>query len=225
MWCVPALTPEFVARMEHILDLYEKPYDPKEPLVCLDEKSKQLIENTRPSQSAKPHQTKRNDYEYKRNGTRNLFVAVEPLAGFRKVTVTKRRTAKDFAKEIRTLVDLPRYRNITTLHIVLDNLNTHFEKSITETFSEEEAQRILSKIQFHYTPKHASWLDMAEIEIGVLDRQCIKGRIPTERALRKKVRVWSRERNKQKKTIKWSFTSKKAREKFKYSVREKVEQN
>lgn len=216
MWCVPKVTPEYVERMEDLLTLYAQPYDPKEPLLCFDEKSKQLIEETRPIQPTKRGKTRRKDYEYQRNGTKNLFVTTEPKGGHREVMVTDRRTKQDFAKEIGRIITLPRYRQAKTIHLVLDNLNTHFEKSFIETFGKEKTQKITRRIQFHYTPKHASWLNMAEIEIGILDRQCIKGRIPTEELLKRKIRCWSRERNKQKKTIKWSFTVKDAREKFQY---------
>lgn len=216
MWCVPNLTPEYIERMEDIITLYAKPYDSKEPVLCCDEKSKQLLEETRPTQNTKAGKTRRSDYEYTRNGTRNLFVTVEPRGGHREVTVTKRRTKQDFAQEIKRVINLPRYRNAEKIHVVLDNLNTHFEKSFLETFGKEETKSIMSRIQFYYTPKHASWLDMAEIEIGVLNHQCIQGRIPTENALKEKVRAWLRERNQQKKTIEWSFTVEKAREKFKY---------
>jgi hypothetical protein len=202
--------------MEKLIMLYRRKYNPKKPVICFDEKSKQLIEETRPMQSTKVGKVRRKDYEYKRNGTRNLFVAVEPKGGHREVRVTKRRTKQDFAKEIDRLINLPRYRDADTIHLVVDNLNTHFEQSFVETFGEEKAKKIMKRIQFHYTPKHASWLNMAEIEIGILDRQCIKGRIPTEKALKKKTRLWSKERNKQKKTIEWSFTVKKAREVFQY---------
>lgn len=216
MWCIPNITPEYIERMEDVLTLYAKPYDPKEPVLCCDEKSKQLLEETRPTQNTKAGKAKRNDYEYTRNGTRNLFVTVEPKGGHREARVTKRRTKKDFAREVKRVINLPRYQEAKKIHFVLDNLNTHFKTSFFETFGKQEAKNILKRIQFHYTPKHASWLDMAEIEIGILNRQCIRGRIPTEKALKRKVRVWSRERNKQKKTIEWSFTVKKAREKFKY---------
>ena len=217
MWCIPNLTPEYIERMENILALYAKPYDPKEPVLCFDEKSKQLLEETRPTKNTQPQKPRRSDYEYKRNGTRNIFVTVEPKGGHREATVTKRRTKKDFAHEIKRIIDLPIYRKAEKIHIVLDNLNTHFKKSFLETFGREETKSIMSRIRFHYTPKHASWLNMAEIEIGILNRQCICGRIPSEESLAEKVRIWSRERNKQKKTLEWSFTAKKAREKFQYS--------
>lgn len=204
--------------MEDVLDVYEKPYNPKEPVICFDEKSKQLIADTRAIQSAKEGRPKRRDYEYKRNGTRNIFVTVEPKGGHREVAVTERRTRSDFAKEIQRIVDVPRYAKALKIHIVLDNLNTHCEKSIIQTFKKEESERLLSKIQFHHTPKHASWLNMAEIEIGILDRQCIKGRIPNEMTLQTKIEAWKKERNESCMKINWKFTTKDARQKFKYGT-------
>ncbi len=195
MWCIPEITPEFTKRMEDILELYARPYDPKEPVICFDEKSKQLLKDTRPVKNTKAGKPRWRDYEYERNGTRNIFVTVEPKGGHREVTVTKQRKKPDFAKEIQRIIELPRYKNVTTIHIVLDNLNTHFEKSFLETFGEEETRRIMSRIRFHYTPKHASWLNMAEIEIGTLSRQSIQGRIPTEEKLVEKARLWQERRN------------------------------
>jgi len=216
MWCIPAVTPEFIKRMEDILDLYAKPYDPKEPVLCFDEKSKQLIKDTREAQTAKEGRLKHSDYEYERNGTRNIFVAVEPKGGHRAVRVTAHRKRPDFAKEMKRIVNLPRYKTAKKIHVVLDNLNTHFEKSFLETFGKEGAKRIMSRIKFHYTPKHASWLNMAEIEIGIFSRQSIKGRIPTEEKLKEHARIWQKGRNRQRAMIKWAFTTKDARVKFKY---------
>jgi len=204
--------------MEDVLDLYEKPYNAKEPVICFDEKSKQLIADTREIQLAKEGKPKRRDYEYKRNGTRNIFVTVEPKGGHREITVTKRRTRADFAKEIQRIVDLPRYADALKVHIVLDNLNTHFEKSLIETLKKGESERLISKIQFHHTPKHASWLDMAEIEIGILDRQCLKGRISTETKMKTKIEAWKKVRNENGAKINWKFTTKDARVKFKYGT-------
>lgn len=217
---MPKITPEFLKNMEDVLNLYEKPYDSNEPVLCFDEKSKQLIADTRPVQAAKEGKPKRQDYEYKRNGTRNIFVTVEPKGGFREVAVTKRRTKSDFAKEIRRIVDLPRYAKALKIHFVLDNLNTHFEKSLIEAFEKEESERILSRIQFHHTPKHASWLNMAEIEIGILDRQSIKGRIATEAKMKTRIVAWSGARNEEGAKINWKFTVKDARVKFKYGETE-----
>lgn len=216
MWCIPTVTPEFIERMEHVLDLYTKPYDPQEPILCFDEKSKQLLKDTRAIQEAKEGRLRHRDYEYKRNGTRNIFVAVEPKGGYREAIVTNRRTKQDFAREMKRIVELSRYRACTKIHIVLDNLNIHSEKSLYKTFDERQAEAIMSRLQFHYTPKHASWLNMAEIEIGILNRQCIRGRIPTEERLEEKIRAWQAERNEHKAMIRWRFTAKDAREKFIY---------
>ena len=181
MWCIANITPEYRKRMYDLLNLYEKPYNSKYPVVCIDEKSKQLIGENRTPIPMKPGSPGKYDYEYKRNGTRNIFVAVEPKAWKRKIQVTRRRTKKDFAKFVQELIK--DYSGATKIHIVLDNLNTHFESSFYETFDKKEAKRILKRIVFHYTPKHASWLDMAEIEINVLSNQCIAGRISTEEQL------------------------------------------
>lgn len=219
MWCIPKVTPEFVERMEDVLSLYEKPYDPEEPVICFDEKSKQLLKETRETKQTRKGKFRRRDYEYERNGTKNIFVTVEPKGGYRSVTVTERRTREDFAKEIQRIIHLRRYRKAKKIHLVLDNLNTHFEKSFLETFGKEKTKKIMECIQFHYTPKHASWLNMAEIEIGILDRQSIKGRIPTKEKLKERISVWQRKRNGKKSEIRWTFTVKKAREKFQYCSR------
>ena len=171
MWCIAKITPEYLTRMYDLLELYAKPYDPEYPVICIDEKSKQLLGENKSPIPMKPGKPGKYDYEYKRQGTRNIFVCVEPLAGKRKIRVTKRRTKKDFAEFVQGLEK--DYSEAKKIHIVLDNLNTHFESSFYETFNKKEAKRILKKIQFHYTPKHASWLDMAEIEINVLSNQCI----------------------------------------------------
>lgn len=216
MWCVPTLTPEFIERMEDILDLYAKPYDAKEPVICFDEKSKQLLKDTRPIQQTKPGKPRQRDYEYERNGTRNIFMAVEPKGGRRETTVTKRRTKKDFAREIARIITLPRYRAAHHIHVVLDNLNTHFVASFIETFGRQKARRLLRRIRFHYTPKHASWLNMAEIELSIVSRQTLGGRIPDEDALNGRIRLWRNKRNRAGATIKWKFTKDDARKIFKY---------
>lgn len=217
MWCVPTITEEFKKRMEDILDLYAKPYDSREPVLCFDEKSKQLLKDTRPIKHTREGKPRRRDYEYARNGTTNIFVAVEPRGGHREVSVTKHRKKPDFAKEITRIIELPRYRHAATIHIVLDNLNPHFEKSFMETFGTPEAARIMSRIAFHDTPKHASWLNMAEIEIGICSKQSIRGRIPTEAILRNQARIWQEGRNQEHAKITWTCTVQDARTKFTYN--------
>jgi len=202
--------------MEGVLKLYAKPYNAHEPVICFDEKSKQLIADTRTVQATQEKKPRRRDYEYERHGTRNIFVTVEPKGGYRTVTVTQQRKKPDFAKEIRRVVQLPRYATAKTLHIVLDNLNTHFETSLRETFGGAAADRLMRRIQFHYTPCHASWLNMAEIEIGILSKQSINGRIPTEEKLTAQIVAWQKGRNREKATIAWRFTVDQARKKFKY---------
>ena len=215
MWCIPKITDEFIKRMEDVLTLYQKEYDEKEPVLCFDEKSKQLIADTRRLKKTKEGKVRRRDYEYKRNGVQNIFVTTEPKGGHREITVTKRRTKPDFAKEIRRIIDVPRYRNAIKIHIVLDNLNTHFEKSFYETFSQIEAEKLLKRIKFHYTPKHASWLNMAEIEINVLSKQCLNQHIDTLKKMQVKTISWTKHRNKMNIGINWHFTRKKAKVKFK----------
>lgn len=216
MWCVPTLTPEFKERMEEVLDLYALANNPEEPVICMDEKSKELHDDARPVKQMKTGIVRRRDYEYVRKGTMNIFVMVEPKGGYRNVRSTKRRQRSDFAHEMRRIVSLPRYRKAKKIHVVLDNLNTHNQKSLFETFGTEEAERLLRRIQFHHTPKHASWLNMAEIEIGVMSRQAIKGRIGTKQKLAQQLAAWQKRRNKQRAMINWHWTTRDARKKFKY---------
>lgn len=190
MWCIPVADAEFVALMEIILDLYERAYDPARPLVCFDETSKQLIEETRLPLPARPGQVERYDYEYRRNGVRNLFLFFEPLAGWRHIEVTDRRTKLDFAHQMRWLVDVA-YPHVDGIDIVLDNLNTHTYGALYEAFEPAEARRIARKLNFHYTPKHASWLNMAEIEFSVILRK-LGPRVPDEQALKHKVEAIER---------------------------------
>ena len=215
MWVLPKIDDAFIAAMEHVLALYALPYNKEEPLLCFDEKSTQLLQDTRTTIETKPGKPRRKDYEYKRNGTRNIFLAVEPKAGWRSVKATARRTKRDFAKEIARIEGLARYTHAKKIHVALDNLNTHGEHSLVETFGKAEAKRIMKRIVFHHTPKHASWLDMAEIELSILTRQAL-GRIGTATALRKRLRIWSRDRNRKKAVITWSFTAKDARRVFEY---------
>ena len=194
--------------MEDVLDLYAEPYDPQRPVVCFDETSTQLLADTRP-----PLPAQRQDYEYRREGTRNLFLACEPLAGWRHVAVTERRTMQDFAHRMRWLVD-EAYPEIPVVRVVLDNLNTHRVASLYETFPAAEARRIAKRLEFHYTPKHGSWLNMAEIEFSVLSRSCLRQRLPDEDALRREVGASVQERNARLVTVNWRFKTQDARTKF-----------
>lgn len=209
MWCVPTASAEFVAAMEHILDLYEQPYDPLHPKVCFDETNKQLIEETRLPLPARPGQVARYDYEYKRNGTRNLFLFFEPLIGWRHIEATQRRTKQDFAHQMRWLVDVA-YPDADRVEVVLDNLNTHKPASLYETFPPAEANRILKRLAFHYTPKHGSWLNMAEIEFSVILRQ-LGARVPDEQILKRRAKAIEASRNRAHSTVDWQFTSQDAR--------------
>lgn len=214
MWCIPRVDAHFVAKMEDVLDCYEKVYNPKEPVVCFDETSKQLIAETRMPIPMKSGQVMRYDYEYERRGTRNLFLFFEPLANWRLVTVTERRTKQDFAQQMKVLVD-DLYPNADCVHLVMDNLNTHTAAALYETFSPNEARRIFRKIQFHFTPKHASWLNMAEIEFSVFSRSCLQKRMPDEATLKRHVRALQVERNTTQATVNWQFTCDDARIKLK----------
>ncbi len=213
MWCIPEVNAQYVAPMEDILDLYAEPYDPKRPVVNFDETPVQLIGETRVPIKAKKGKLRKVDYEYKRNGTANLFVVVDRHKEWRKVNVTDRRTKIDFALQMRELVDVD-YPEADLIRVVLDNLNTHTAASLYEAFGPEEARRILRKLEFHFTPKHASWLNMVEIEIGVLSKQCLERRIPDKETLIREVGAWERERNAKGATIRWMFTTEKAREKM-----------
>src|SRR3989338_5249380 len=213
MWCIQKITSEYRARMYDILDLYQEPYDPDYPVIGIDEKPKQLLKDSRYPIPMKQGVTKKVDYAYIRNGHANIFVAVEPKAGNRETEVSWQRTKKDFAFFAKELVD-NQYPNAKKLRLVLDNLNTHNETSFYENFEEAEAKRILAKIEFHYTPKHASWLNVAEIEIGIMDNQCTGTRIGTIEKLTEEVKEWTKARNQMKKKIDWRFTRQKADEKM-----------
>lgn len=199
--------------MYDILDLYEKPYDPKYPVIGLDEKPKQLLEDKRKAIPMKPGNIEKYDHQYIRRGNVNIFMAVEFKAGKRTTRVTSRRTKRDFAKFVRHLVDRV-YPDTMRIQLVLDNLNTHNESSFYKMYGPDEAERILSKIEFHYTPVHASWLNVAEIEIGVMDTECTRRRIPEKETLRQEVMAWERKRNKRKCKINWKFTRDKADKKL-----------
>lgn len=218
MWCITAITAEYRKRMYKLLTLYSRSYSKQYPVVCVDEKSKQLIEDVRKSIPLKPGSPTKYDGEYRRKGTRNIFVAVEPLAGKRRIKVTLERKKIDFACFIKQLID-HNYRQAKKVRLVLDNLNTHFAASFYETFSKKQADRILRKIDFYYTPKHGSWLNMAEIEINMMDRECLARRIGDAPILEREITYWSQQRNKEKKKIQWSFTRKDADKKLsKYYV-------
>jgi hypothetical protein len=212
MWCIPTITPEFEERMFDVLEVYERPYDPKRPVVCIDEKSKQLLKETKQPVITKPGKTEKVDYEYERNGTCNLFVAVEPKGKRRRVRVTKHRAGKDWASVIKYLVRHV-YKRIQKLVLVEDNLNTHNKETLIRYLG-EEGRKIAKKIEWHFTPKHASWLDQAEIEIHSLEVQCLNRRIPNFHAMQSEVAACVRRRNRDQCGIKWQFTREKAKQKF-----------
>jgi hypothetical protein len=206
MWCITAITPQYRERMYGLCDLYSIDYDEKYPVICMDEKSKQLIEDARGIILMRPGSPEKYDYEYKRNGTRNIFVAIEPLAGRRIIKVTNFRKKADFAYFVKDIVDSDYYSGAKKIQLVVDNLNTHNQSSIYETFKKREANRILKKISFIYTPKHGSWLNMAEIEINIMDRECLNRRIGDEPTLVAEINSWVGKRNADNKSINWTFT-------------------
>lgn len=196
--------------MEDVLDLYEQPYNPAEPVVCFDETSKQLIEEVYLSTPTAPGRAARQDYQYQRNGVRNLFMFFEPLASWRHVQATQHRTSQDFAHWMHWLVETM-YPQAKCVHLVLDNLNTHTAAALYETFPPAVARRILSRLRFHYTPKHGSWLNMAEIELSVLSRLALNQRIPTPAKLNQIIWSFEAQRNKKRASVKWQFTTADAR--------------
>jgi len=199
--------------MEAILHLYQQPYDPQRPMVCFDEKMTQLLSHVRIPLPLKAKSSRRQDYEYKRNGTRNLFMFVEPKAGQRTVLVTQRRGKTDFAQAMRYLVDTL-YPNADVIDVVLDNLNTHTYHALVETFGKVEADRLMQRLCFHYTPPHGSWLNMAEIELSILSRQCLKRRLPDEWTLSLEIIAWENRRNQTQAKIHWRFSVDDARRVF-----------
>lgn len=213
MWCIPKVDHEFVARMEDVLELYAERADPKRPVVCFDETPRQLIGESRVPIAPKPGRPARVDYEYVRNGTANVFMMVDVNRPWRCAKVTDRRTAVDFAECMRDLVDT-HYPNAELIRVVLDNLSTHTPGSLYVAFEPEEARRILRKLEFHYTPTHASWLNMVEIEIGVMVSQCLDRRIATKEILVAEVKAWESARNRDGARIKWMFTVERARTKL-----------
>lgn len=200
--------------MEDVLAVYQRPYDPKRPQVCLDEKPQTLHGEVREPLPMQAGKSLRQDYEYVRNGTANLFMLFEPLRGWRRVKVTERRTAQDFAEVIRELVDV-HYPQAERIVLVMDNLSTHTVGALYETFPPAEARRLAEKLELHYTPKHGSWLDMAEIELSILERQCLRDRIPDQETLDRKSAAWETDRNRRGATMDWRFTTAEARIKLK----------
>jgi DDE superfamily endonuclease len=205
MWCIGELTAQYRRRMYELLELYARPHDPLEPVICVDEKSKQLLEEARRPLPAKPAIVAKQDYEYERAGTCNIFVAVEPRGQRRFAQVTARRTKVDFVAFVCRLLRSA-YSHVRKVHLVLDNLNTHVRESFEEVLGVSTAVTVLRRIEFHYTPKHASWLNMAEIEIGVLQRQCLARCAAQQATLATEVAAWQRRRNAARCGIEWTFT-------------------
>jgi len=213
MWCIPEVDGTYVARMEDVLDLYAEERDPRRPVVCFDESPHQLIGEVRQPIPAEPGQPERYDCEYKRNGTVNLFVFLDARRAWRRVKVTEQRTAQNFAECMRDLVDI-HYPQADVVRVVLDNLSTHSPGALYETFPAPEARRIMRRLEFHFTPKHASWLNMVEIEIGVLRCQCLDRRIDRKDLLFTEIAAWENQRNLSGASIKWMFTTERARAKL-----------
>ena len=205
MWCIGALSEEYRQRMYDVLELYARPYHEQEPVICIDEKSKQLIQDTRRPLPMKPGTPAKYDYEYVRAGTCNVFVAVEPRGGRRVVELTERRTKPEFVGFVRQLLERS-YASARKVHLVLDNLNTHFHSCFEEVLGRTSARALLRRVEFHYTPKHASWLNMAEIEISIMERQCLGRRLMDQATARHELRAWQRQRNAARRGIDWTFT-------------------
>jgi hypothetical protein len=205
---------DFVCAMEDVLDVYQRPHDPRRPVVCLDEQSKQLTRETRAPIPAAPGRPARTDYEYERNGTANLFMLFEPLGGRRRVKVTERRTKVDFAEVVRQMVDV-HYPKAEKVVLVMDNLNTHKLGSLYEAFTPAEARRLIDRLEVHHTPKHGSWLNMAETELSVLTKQCLDRRIGDRMTRAREVAAWQRARNDAQCRVDWQFTTANARVKLK----------
>ena len=200
--------------MEDILAVYQRPYNPKRPVLCMDESSKQLIKEIRIPIGIQPGQVQRFDTEYERNGTCNIFLSCEPLKGWRDVEVTDSRTKVDWARYLKKLIDVP-YADAEKIVLVCDNLNTHNASSFYEIFPPREARRIVEKLEFHYTPKHGSWLNIAEMELSHLSRQCLDRRIPDKGTMIEEITAWNKERNEKNRVVDWQFTSESARIKLK----------
>ena len=209
-WCIPEVSPAYVAAMEDVLDLYAEPYDPTRPVVCFDERPCQLVAETRTPLPPGPGQPAIHDYEYRRNGTCNVFAVLEPHTGWRHIEVTERRTAVDFAHQLKALVDED-FPQAQVVRVVLDNLNTHTPASLYAAFPPAEARRLAKRLEFHHTPKHGSWLNMTEPEPSVLERQCLRRRLGDWAAMARAVTAWADRRNGATAWIDWQFTTSDAR--------------
>jgi hypothetical protein len=205
MWCIGVLNADYRGRMYDLLELYARPYCEQEPVICIDEKSKQLLEDTRSGLPIKPGAPAKEDYEYVRAGTCNLFVALEPKGKRRVVRVTEQRTKPEFVAFVQRLLNRT-YSSARKVHLVLDNLNTHFRSSFEQVLGRSAAATLFRRVQIHYTPRHASWLNMAEIEIGILERQCLARRLVDRAQVGREVSAWQRRRNTQRRGIEWTFT-------------------
>lgn len=205
MWCIGVLNADYRGRMYDLLELYARPYCEHEPVVCIDEKSKQLLKDARSGLSIQPGVPAKDDYEYVRAGTCNVFVALQPKGKRRVVRVTQQRTKPQFVAFVQRLLERT-YRSARKVHLVMDNLNTHFRSSFEQVLGRAPAAALLRRVQFHYTPKHASWLNMAEIEIGILERQCLARRLMDRAQVDREVSAWQRRRNTQRRGIEWTFT-------------------
>jgi hypothetical protein len=215
MWCIPpGRSAEFVCAMETVLNVYHRPYAPNFPVICMDETSKQLVAETRRPLPPLPGQPERYDYEYERHGTANIFLFTEPLGGWRRVVVTDRRTKVDWALQVRELLDVD-YPGATRVTLVSDNLNTHTAASLYEAFDPAQARRLLERLEFVYTPKHGSWLNIAEIELNVLSRQCFCQEIGDQGKLTQEVAAWQADRNASQTGVDWQFATPDARIKLK----------
>jgi hypothetical protein len=215
MWCVADLNDDYISKMEDVLETYERPYDAARPVVCLDEKPVTLHADVRPASPAKPGREARQDSEYKRCGTANVFCAVEPKAGRHFTFPTPDRSGFQFAQVLFRLA--LQYPQVETIHLVMDNLSSHHQKSLTDFYGKEMASEVWNRFTVHYTPKHGSWLNQAEIEIGMFARQCLgKRRIPNLKTLRREARAWNRQMNRDRVKINWKFDRKAARRKFGY---------
>lgn len=219
MWCVPTIDKEFVTRMENILELYERPLNPREPVVCLDERPVQLRGSARPPTTSRPGKLAKEDYEYVRNGTANIFCGIEPLTGRHFTKATANRTAPQFAEYLRDVARA--YPRADRIHTVVDNLNTHCLKSLTRWFGPKRGAALWKRFSFHFTPKHGSWLNQAEIEISVMSRQCLnRRRIPDLPRLQRETSAWNHRANCDRLRIRWGFTRRDARKTFRYRLHE-----